>query len=221
MALDIRLYIYERKPTLAAQLKELAETICGQAESYAGAVMPGYTHLQRAQPITFGHHLMASCRDVLPRDLGRLQDAAEANERQPSGSGAYVHHLSHRPHGHHRLLGFSDTMQNSLDGVSDRTSVWSWRRLCPLSWSICPGSLRRSSSGAPGSLNLSSWTTLFPLVPALCPKKKNPDIPNWSGKIRRVFGSLMTLLTMMKGLPLAYNKDMQEDKEAIFDAVKR
>ena len=182
--------------------------------------MPGYTHLQRAQPITFGHHLMAYA-EMLLRDVGRLEDAKKRMDANPLGSGA----LASTTYGIDReittrLLGFSSTTQNSLDGVSDRDFCM---ELCS-ALSIVMVHLSRFSEEM---ILWCSWEfkfveldDAFSTGSSIMPQKKNPDIAELvRGKAGRVFGDLTTLLTVMKGLPLAYNKDMQEDKEAIFDAV--
>ena len=220
VALDIRLYLREEAQGLLEQIKELTETICVQAEAFAGTVMPGYTHLQRAQPITFGHHLMAYAEMFL-RDLGRLQDAVKRMNVNPLGSGALA--STTYPIDRTvttRLLGFSDTMRNSLDGVSDRDFCME----LAAALSIVMVHLSRFSEEI---ILWCSWEfkfveldDAFSTGSSIMPQKKNPDIAELiRGKSGRVFGDLMALLSMMKGLPLAYNKDMQEDKEAVFDAV--
>ena len=183
--------------------------------------MPGYTHLQRAQPITFGHHLMAYAEMFL-RDLGRLQDAVKRMNVNPLGSGALA--STTYPIDRTvttRLLGFSDTMRNSLDGVSDRDFCME----LAAALSIVMVHLSRFSEEI---ILWCSWEfkfveldDAFSTGSSIMPQKKNPDIAELvRGKSGRVFGNLTALLTVMKGLPLAYNKDMQEDKEAIFDSVE-
>ncbi len=194
--------------------------LCNQAEQHAGDVMPGYTHLQRAQPITFGHHLMAYAEMFL-RDIGRLKDAAARMDELPLGSGALAsttYPLDRRLTA--RLLGFSRVTQNSLDGVSDRD-------FCVELAAALSLVMVHLSRFAEEVVLWCSWEfkfveldDAFSTGSSIMPQKKNPDIAELvRGKSGRVFGDLMTLLTVMKGLPLAYNKDMQEDKEAIFDAV--
>ena len=183
--------------------------------------MPGYTHLQRAQPITFGHHLMAYAEMFL-RDLSRLQDAVKRMNVNPLGSGALA--STTYPIDRTvttRLLGFSDTMRNSLDGVSDRDFCME----LAAALSIVMVHLSRFSEEI---ILWCSWEfkfveldDAFSTGSSIMPQKKNPDIAELvRGKSGRVFGNLTALLTVMKGLPLAYNKDMQEDKEAIFDSVE-
>lgn len=220
VALDIRLYLREEISALSKLEKELLRTLCTLAKRYADAVMPGYTHLQRAQPITFGHHLMAYAQMLL-RDRGRLSDCAGRMDAMPLGSGALA--ATTYPINRERvaeLLRFSEVTQNSLDGVSDRDFclelaagiailMTHLSRLCEeiilwCSWEF--KFIELDDAYATGS--------------SIMPQKKNPDIAELvRGKTGRVTGDLITLLTMLKGLPLAYNKDMQEDKEAIFDAV--
>ncbi len=220
VALDIRLYLKKEIKNIKAQIKELIGVICKKAEEYSTAVMPGYTHLQRAQPITFGHHLMAYA-EMLLRDADRLECAYKHMDSMPLGSGA----LATTTYPIDRsitasLLGFSDICQNSLDGVSDRDFCMELASVL----SIIMVHLSRFSEEI---IMWCSWEfkfveldDAFSTGSSIMPQKKNPDIAELvRGKSGRVFGDLMTLLTVMKGIALAYNKDMQEDKEAIFDAV--
>ena len=221
VALDLRLNLREASRHLQGQIKELIETLCTQAEKSAGYVMPGYTHLQRAQPVTFGHQLMAYAWMLL-RDLGRLQDATGRMDAEcPLGSGA----LAGTTYPLDRFytakeLGFDAPCANSIDGVSDRDFCI---ELCA-ALSTCMMHLSRLSEEI---ILWCSWEfkfieldDAFTTGSSIMPQKKNPDVNELiRGKTGRVCGDLTTLLVMMKGLPLAYNKDMQEDKEAIFDAV--
>ncbi len=219
VALDIRLYLRHECDDVLNQLTELIDVLCKKAEQYAGAVMPGYTHLQRAQPITFGHHLMAYA-EMLLRDKERIIDAKNRMNYCPLGSCA----LAGTTYNTNRemtaeALGFNGAMQNSLDGVSDRDFCMELASAL----SILMVHLSRFSEEI---VLWCSWEfkfieldDAFSTGSSIMPQKKNPDITELiRGKSGRVFGDLTTLLTMMKGLPLAYNKDMQEDKEAIFDA---
>ena len=219
VALDIRLYLRHECDDVLNQLTELIDVLCKKAEQYAGAVMPGYTHLQRAQPITFGHHLMAYA-EMLLRDKERIVDAKNRMNYCPLGSCA----LAGTTYNTDRemtaeALGFNGPMQNSLDGVSDRDFCMELASAL----SILMVHLSRFSDEI---VLWCSWEfkfieldDAFSTGSSIMPQKKNPDITELiRGKSGRVFGDLTTLLTMMKGLPLAYNKDMQEDKEAIFDA---
>lgn len=220
VALDIRLYLRKQCGTLRSQLHNLVEVLCKKASEYANAVMPGYTHMQRAQPITFGHHLMAYAEMFL-RDLDRLQDTQKRMNHCPLGSGALAgttYPLDRNMTA--SLLGFDEPTHNSLDGVSDRD-------FCMELASNIAISMVHLSRFSEEIILWCSWEfkfieldDAFSTGSSIMPQKKNPDIAELvRGKSGRVIGDLTTLLTMMKGLPLAYNKDMQEDKEAIFDAV--
>ena len=220
VALDIRLYLRNQIDELKSLVKGLIEVICNKAEMYAETVMPGYTHLQRAQPITFGHHLMAYA-EMLLRDLSRLEDTQKRMNVNPLGSGA----LACTTYAIDRnittqLLGFDRPTRNSLDGVSDRDFCMELASVL----SIIMVHLSRFSEEI---IMWCSWEfkfieldDAFSTGSSIMPQKKNPDIAELvRGKSGRVFGDLQSLLTAMKGIALAYNKDMQEDKEAIFDAV--
>lgn len=219
VALDIRLYLRKACDALYGQLTDLIAVLCNKAEQYADAVMPGYTHMQRAQPITFGHHLLAYA-EMLLRDKERLSDAKKRMNYSPLGACA----LAGTTYNTDRemtakSLGFDGAMQNSLDAVSDRDFCMELASVL----SILMVHLSRFSEEI---VLWCSWEfkfieldDAFSTGSSIMPQKKNPDITELiRGKSGRVFGDLMTLLTAMKGLPLAYNKDMQEDKEAIFDA---
>lgn len=219
VALDIRLYLRKECDALYAQLTELIAVLCKKAEQYSSAVMPGYTHLQRAQPITFGHHLMAYA-EMLLRDKERLADAKKRMNVCPLGACALAGTTYNTDREMTaRDLGFDGAMQNSLDCVSDRDFCMELASVL----SILMVHLSRFSEEI---VLWCSWEfkfveldDAFSTGSSIMPQKKNPDITELiRGKSGRVFGDLMTLLTVMKGLPLAYNKDMQEDKEAIFDA---
>ena len=220
VAVDIRLYLKKEVQNIKSQVKELIGVICNKAEEYASAVMPGYTHLQRAQPITFGHHLMAYA-EMLLRDVDRLECAYRHMDEMPLGSGALA--TTTYPIDRTitaKLLNFDRVSQNSLDGVSDRDFCMELASVL----SIIMVHLSRFSEEI---IRWCSWEfkfveldDAFSTGSSIMPQKKNPDIAELvRGKSGRVFGDLMTLLTVMKGIALAYNKDMQEDKEAIFDAV--
>ena len=220
VALDIRLYLKKECTALISQVKELEKVIALQAEKYSEVVMPGYTHLQRAQPITFGHHLLAY-GEMFLRDIGRLEDAYKRMDYCPLGSGALAG--TTYPLNRERtaeLLGFVGATQNSLDGVSDRD-------FCIELASAISILMMHLSRFSEEIIMWCSWEfkfieldDAFSTGSSIMPQKKNPDIAELvRGKAGRVYGDLMTLLAFMKGLPLAYNKDMQEDKDAIFDAV--
>ncbi|MCX4356955.1 MAG: argininosuccinate lyase [Oscillospiraceae bacterium] len=220
VALDIRLYLRDEIKEMKALIKQLIETLCKIAAEHSETIMPGYTHLQRAQPITFGHHLMAYAQMLL-RDIDRLSDTERRMNVCPLGSCA----LAGTTYDIDRertssLLGMSNPMANSLDGVSDRDFCIELASAL----AICMVHLSRFSEEI---IMWCSWEfkfieldDAFSTGSSIMPQKKNPDVTELiRGKTARVIGDNMTLLTMMKGLPLAYNKDMQEDKEAIFDAV--
>ena len=220
VALDIRMYLKDEIYNIMPMIKELTETLCRIAEDNLDTVMPGYTHLQRAQPITFAHHLMAYA-NMLVRDFGRLYDTYKRMNVMPLGSGALAattYPIDRRSVS--AMLGFDDITQNSLDGVSDRDFCI---ELCS-ALSILMMHLSRFSEEI---VMWCSWEFKFIELDdaystgsSIMPQKKNPDITELiRGKTGRVYGDLNTLLVMMKGIPLAYNKDMQEDKEAIFDAI--
>ena len=220
VALDFRMYVREQIPVIVSQLLELETVLCRQAKKYQTAVMPGYTHLQRAQPISFAQHLMAYA-SMFRRDVTRLEDCAERLNECPLGSGA----LAGTTYPIDRwetaqALGFDAPMSNSLDGVSDRD--YALELLSGLS--ILMMHLSRLAEEV---ILWCSWEFKFIELDdayatgsSIMPQKKNPDVAELvRGKTGRVYGDLMSLLTVMKGLPLAYNKDMQEDKEPVFDAV--
>ena len=220
VALDIRMYLRDEIPVIKTQVAELIETLMKLAEKNLTTVMPGYTHLQRAQPITFAHHLMAYVQMLL-RDLGRLNDTYKRTNIMPLGSAALA--STTYPINRQRvceLLGFDEITQNSLDGVSDRDFAIELASAL----SVLMMHLSRFSEEI---VLWCSWEFKFIELDdayatgsSIMPQKKNPDITELiRGKTGRVYGDLTTLLTMMKGLSLAYNKDMQEDKEAIFDAI--
>ena len=220
VALDFRMYVREQIPVIIDQLLELETVLCRQAKQYQTAVMPGYTHLQRAQPISFAQHLMAYA-SMFRRDVTRLEDCAARLDECPLGSGA----LAGTTYPIDRwetaqALGFAAPMSNSLDGVSDRD--YALELLSGLS--ILMMHLSRLAEEV---ILWCSWEFKFIELDdsyatgsSIMPQKKNPDVAELvRGKTGRVYGDLMSLLTVMKGLPLAYNKDMQEDKEPVFDAV--
>ena len=220
VALDIRLYLRDEIAEISAQVKVLIEALCQLAAQHTETIMPGYTHLQRAQPITFGHHLMAYA-NMFWRDLGRLSDTARRMNQNPLGSGALA--ATTYPIDREMtsaLLGFDSPTANSLDGVSDRD-------FCIELAADIATIMMHLSRFSEEIILWSSWEFKFIELDdayatgsSIMPQKKNPDVAELCrGKTGRVYGDLMALLSMMKSLPLAYNKDMQEDKEAIFDAV--
>nr|WP_326184468.1 argininosuccinate lyase [uncultured Oscillibacter sp.] len=220
VALDFRMYVREQIPVIVGQLLELETVLCKQAKRYQTAVMPGYTHLQRAQPISFAQHLMAYAH-MFARDVTRLEDCAKRLNECPLGSGALAGTTYPIDRWNTaRALGFDAPMSNSLDGVSDRD--YALELLSALS--ILMMHLSRFAEEV---ILWCSWEFKFIELDdayatgsSIMPQKKNPDVAELvRGKTGRVYGDLMSLLTVMKGLPLAYNKDMQEDKEPVFDAI--
>ena len=220
VALDLRMYLRTASSGIRAQLVELLGVLADQAEAHKATIMPGYTHLQRAQPITFGQHLMAYAMMLL-RDVDRLDDTVKRMNVSPIGCCA----LAGTTYDTDRWfeankLGFSDICRNSLDGVSDRDFCVEFMSFC----SILMMHLSRLSEEI---ILWSSWEFKFVELSdayttgsSIMPQKKNSDMAELiRGKTGRVYGDLVALLTTLKGLPLAYNKDMQEDKESVFDAV--
>ena len=220
VAVDVKLYLKKQCGGLHGQIKDLIIVLCKKALENSDAVMPGYTHMQRAQPVTFGHHLLAYA-EMFQRDLSRLEDTEKRMDECPLGSGA----LAGTTYPLNRemtasLLGFDRVTNNSLDGVSDRDFCME----LAADIAIAMVHLSRFSEEI---ILWCSWEfkfveldDAFSTGSSIMPQKKNPDIAELvRGKSGRAIGDLTALLTMMKGLPLAYNKDMQEDKEAIFDAV--
>ena len=220
VALDFRMYVRREIPVITGQIVEFLDVLADQAAKYQTAVMPGYTHLQRAQPISFAHHLLAYAA-MLSRDVTRLEDCGKRLNECPLGSGALAgttYPIDRWETA--RELGFDAPMGNSLDGVSDRD--YALELLGALS--ILMMHLSRFAEEV---ILWCSWEFKFidlddayATGSSIMPQKKNPDVAELvRGKTGRVYGDLMGLLTAMKGLPLAYNKDMQEDKEPVFDAI--
>jgi len=220
VAVDFRMYVREQIPAIIAQVVALEQVLVNKAKANLDTVMPGYTHLQRAQPTTFAHYMMAYA-NMLRRDITRLEDCLERLDECPLGSGALA--TTTYPVDRFQTaqaLGFAKPMDNSMDGVSDRD--FAIELLSDLS--ILMMHLSRFSEEI---ILWCSWEFKFVDLDdaystgsSIMPQKKNPDVAELvRGKTGRVYGSLITLLTVMKGLPLAYNKDMQEDKEPVFDAI--
>ena len=220
VALDIRLYLRDECDEIIRLLKELCTAVCDLAEKHTETIMPGYTHLQRAQPITFGHHLLAYAM-MLTRDIDRMKDAKARMNFSPLGSCALAGTTYPIDRDYTAsLLGFDGIMLNSLDGVSDRDfalEIMSALAICATHLSRFAEEIILWSSWEFGFVTLDdAYTT----GSSIMPQKKNSDMAELvRGKTGRIYGDLFTLLTALKGLPLAYNKDMQEDKEAIFDSV--
>ena len=220
VALDLRMYLREQCDAISAQVKTLIEALVDRAAEYKSAIMPGYTHLQRAQPITFGHHLMAYAMMLL-RDRSRLSDCRKRMNRSPIGCCALAGTTYPTDRAMEAAqLGFDGICMNSLDGVSDRdfcAEFLSALSILMMHLSRLSEELILWTSWEFGFVELSdAYTT----GSSMMPQKKNSDMAELiRGKVGRVYGDLMQLLTVMKGTPLAYNKDFQEDKESLFDAI--
>jgi argininosuccinate lyase len=220
VALDVRMYVRDVIADLYGLLHSLQAVLVDLADQYRDAVMPGYTHLQRAQPVLFGHHLLAYC-DMFGRDRERLADCFTRVNVLPLGAGALagtVHPIDRTLVA--RLLEFASVSQNSIDAVADRDFVIEFVSACSqimMHLSRLSEELVLWSSAEFGFITLSdAYTT----GSSIMPQKKNPDVAELArGKTGRVYGNLVALLTVMKGLPLAYNRDMQEDKEPLFDTA--
>ncbi len=220
VALDMRLYLRDETDGIAELIKELIKALMEQAERHTETIMPGYTHLQRAQPVNFAHHLLAYVQ-MLKRDLGRLADCKARMNVSPIGSCALAGTTYDTDRAMEaELLGFSGVCANSMDGVSDRD-------FCLELMSALSIMMMHLSRLSEELILWSSWefrfvklSDAFTTGSSIMPQKKNPDMAELiRGKTGRVYGDLTALLTTLKGLPLAYNKDMQEDKETVFDAV--
>ena len=220
VAVDTRLYVKQEIPVIIDQILNLEQVLVERAKEHTDTVMPGYTHLQRAQPTTFAHYMMAYA-NMLRRDVTRLEDCMERMDECPLGAGALA--TSTYPVDRFQTaaaLGFAKPTDNSMDSVSDRDFAIEFLSAC----SILMMHLSRFSEEI---ILWCSWEfkyveldDAYSTGSSIMPQKKNPDVAELvRGKTGRVYGSLITLLTVMKGLPLAYNKDMQEDKECVFDAI--
>ena len=221
VAVDLRLYMRDRSECIVEMLGVLTETILEQAKANKDTIMPGYTHLQRAQPITFAHHLLAYCMMFL-RDIDRIKDAVKRMNYSPLGSCALAGTTYPTDRDSvAKALGFDGITMNSIDGVSDRD-------YCIELEAAFATVMMHLSRFSEEIILWSSWEFKFIELDdayttgsSIMPQKKNPDMAELvRGKTGRVYGDLMATLTMLKGIPLAYNKDMQEDKEAIFDSVE-
>tara|TARA_R110002126_G_scaffold114047_3_gene252648 strand:+ start:1990 stop:3384 length:1395 start_codon:yes stop_codon:yes gene_type:complete len=220
VATDIRLWLREEIDVILVELQRLQSGLLGQAESHSAVIMPGFTHLQTAQPVTFGHHLLAWF-EMLQRDRERLLDCRKRVNRMPLGSAA----LAGTTYPIDRsitceLLGFDSISGNSLDGVSDRDFAIEFCAAAALSMMHLSRFSEELVLWTSAQFNFIELPDRFCTGSSIMPQKKNPDVPELvRGKSGRVYGHLMGLLTLMKSQPLAYNKDNQEDKEPLFDAV--
>ena len=220
VATDIRLWLRDEIDLILAEITRLQQGLLGLAEAEAETIMPGFTHLQPAQPVTFGHHLMAWF-EMLSRDYERLVDCRKRTNRMPLGSAA----LAGTTYPIDRtvtceLLGFEAISGNSLDGVSDRDFAIEFCSAASLAMMHLSRFSEELVMWASAQFRFIDLPDRFCTGSSIMPQKKNPDVPELvRGKSGRVFGALMGLLTLMKGQPLAYNKDNQEDKEPLFDAA--
>jgi argininosuccinate lyase len=221
IALDFRLWVRDTVDALDAQIAELQRALAGKALAHAGTVMPGFTHLQTAQPVTFGHHLLAYV-EMLARDRGRLRDARVRLNESPLGAAALAG--TSFPIDREmtaKALGFVRPTANSLDSVSDRDfalETLAAAAICAVHLSRFAEEIVLWTSPQFGFVMLSD---AFTTGSSIMPQKRNPDAAELvRGKAGRIFGALQALLVVMKGLPLAYSKDMQEDKEGTFDALQ-
>ena len=220
IALDLRLYVRDSLKTISAGLKQLQKAMTIQARKHLNVLMPGYTHLQRAQPVLFAHHFLAYV-DMLERDIGRFKDALTRLNVLPLGAGALAgtNYPIDRTYTA-KLLGFPAVTTNSLDTVSDRDFVVEVLNAC----SILMMHLSRLSEElilwSSQEFQFVEMSDSFCTGSSMMPQKKNPDVAELiRGKTGRVYGHLMSLLTTLKGLPLSYNRDLQEDKEPLFDTL--
>jgi argininosuccinate lyase len=220
VATDLRLWMRDETKALIGSVRVLQKALVALAVRSGDAVMPGYTHLQRAQPVLAAHHLLAYV-EMLDRDVGRLADAAKRSDVLPLGSGALAGSTIALDRSLiARQLGFSSVSQNSMDAVSDRDFACEFLSACAITGMhlsrLCEDTILWASSEF-GFLKLSDAHTTGS---SLMPQKKNPDIAELArGKTGRLYGNLLSLLTTLKGLPLSYNRDLQEDKEPVFDSA--
>ncbi|MFO0731786.1 MAG: argininosuccinate lyase [Nitrospiraceae bacterium] len=220
VALDLRLFLRDALQRLGSQLQEFQRVLVAQARAHLHVVMPGYTHLQRAQPVLLAHHLLAYV-EMFDRDRGRLHDDRNRLNVMPLGSGALAG--SNYPVDREytaKLLGFPAVTRNSLDAVSDRDSVVETLGALSLIMMHLSRLSEELILWASQEFRFVDLPDTFCTGSSMMPQKKNPDVPELvRGKTGRVYGHLMGMLTLIKGLPLSYNRDLQEDKEALFDAV--
>ncbi len=220
VATDIRLWLRDHIDLIDGELTRLMQGLLGLAEREAATIMPGFTHLQTAQPVTFGHHLLAWF-EMLRRDRERLADCRKRVNRMPLGSAALAG--TTYPINRERtreLLGFDEVCHNSLDAVSDRDFAIEFCALAALSMTHLSRMSEELVLWTSAQFNFINLPDRFCTGSSIMPQKKNPDVPELvRGKTGRVNGHLISLLTLMKSQPLAYNKDNQEDKEPLFDAV--
>ena len=220
IALDIRLYLKKETAQVDKLLAVLLESLYNLAEKHKETVMPGYTHLQRAQPVTFAYHLLAYYQ-MFARDKERFADCLKRVDRLPLGSGA----LAGTTYNTDRQflaeeLGFSQVLPNGMDAVADRDFALEFINCCSITMMHLSRFCEELILWSSAEFNFIEMDDSYSTGSSIMPQKKNPDMAELiRGKSGRVYGDMMTLLTVCKGLPLAYNKDLQEDKEPVFDAV--
>ncbi len=220
VATDVRLYLRDEIDTIGLELTRLQRGLIELAAQHADTIMPGFTHLQTAQPVTFGHHLLA-WNEMLQRDYGRLLDCRKRVNQSPLGAAALAgttypidRHLTAQ------LLGFEAPTENSLDSVSDRDFAIEFAAFASLLMTHMSRFSEELVLWTSAQFNFVFLPDRFCTGSSIMPQKKNPDVPELvRGKVGRVNGHLISLLTLMKGQPLAYNKDNQEDKEPLFDCI--
>ncbi|MEC5187090.1 argininosuccinate lyase [Geobacillus thermodenitrificans] len=221
VATDMHLYLRKRVKEILSLIRGLQRALVSQAEKHVETIMPGYTHLQRAQPISFAHHLLAYVW-MLERDYERFSESLKRINRSPLGAGALAGTTF--PINRHRtaeLLGFEGIYENSLDAVSDRDFIIEFLSNSSMLMMHLSRLAEELILWSSQEFQFVELDDAFATGSSIMPQKKNPDMAELiRGKTGRVYGHLMALLTVMKGLPLAYNKDMQEDKEGMFDTVK-
>jgi argininosuccinate lyase len=221
VALDLRLYLKDEIASIIELLTLLQVTFVKLAKKNIEAIMPGYTHLQRAQPVLFSHHML-SYFEMIERDIERFEDCFTRTDVMPLGAGALAgspYKLDRKYAA--RLLGFSSVTKNSLDSVSDRDFAIEFTASAAISVTHLSRLAEELIIWSSSEFGFVEFSDSFSTGSSIMPQKKNPDVAELiRGKSGRVFGNLTTLLTVMKGLPLAYNKDMQEDKEPVFDTVE-
>jgi argininosuccinate lyase len=221
VAVDFRLWVKEEAGKCCAALKALISMLLEKAETHAASVMPGFTHLQSAQPVTFGHHLMAYV-EMFSRDLSRFRDAIERMDESPLGAAALAgtgfpidRHMTAK------ALGFREPTRNSIDSVSDRDYALEFLAASAITATHLSRFAEEIVIWSTPQFNFIRLSDSFSTGSSIMPQKKNPDAAELvRAKTGRITGSLVALLTVMKGLPLSYSKDMQEDKEAVFDAAE-
>jgi argininosuccinate lyase len=220
VALDMRMYIKEEIDATTALLNQLLDALFETAKKHTASIMPGFTHLQKAQPVTLAHHLLAYVQ-MFNRDCGRLEGCRERTDEMPLGSGALASTSYPLDREFVReKLGFSKITANSIDAVSDRDFCAEFVFCLSLIMTHLSRFCEELVLWSTDSFGFVEISDAYATGSSIMPQKKNPDMAELiRGKTGRVYGSLTCLLAMMKSLPLSYNKDMQEDKEAVFDAV--